>query len=286
MGIIYKTTNLINNKIYVGQSKYDNDSYLGSGVIIQSALNKYGRKNFQKTILEHCDNKYLNTREIYWINKLKACDKHIGYNISPGGNCAMMNMDTRLKISNTLKGFTVSEITKNKISESLTGKYIGENAFRFGIKLSDEHREKFIAHALSTKGKTFEEVYGKERARQIKEKMSNGQKNSNSWNDPTKKEQHRKSISDAKKGKPLTDKQRKAISKGLIGRHVSEETKQKLSKSNQNKTQKHSIKLECINIKTEEIFIFNNVEQACRELSTTRYALLQNKLKGFIIKRI
>jgi hypothetical protein len=32
MGIIYLTKNLINNKIYVGQSKYNNDTYLGSGV--------------------------------------------------------------------------------------------------------------------------------------------------------------------------------------------------------------------------------------------------------------
>ena len=50
---IYKTTNLINGKIYIGkhQTSNLNDSYLGSGKGIKNAVKKYGRENFRKDIL-------------------------------------------------------------------------------------------------------------------------------------------------------------------------------------------------------------------------------------------
>ncbi len=51
--IIYKTTNLINGKIYVGYHNTDiNDGYLGSGTIFSKALKKYGKKNFVREVLE------------------------------------------------------------------------------------------------------------------------------------------------------------------------------------------------------------------------------------------
>lgn len=51
--IIYKTTNLINGKIYVGLHSTDNvdDNYLGSGWILKSAIKKYGRENFKREVL-------------------------------------------------------------------------------------------------------------------------------------------------------------------------------------------------------------------------------------------
>ena len=48
--IIYKTTNLINNNIYIGQHATEdiNDNYLGSGVALLSDIKKYGKDNFNK----------------------------------------------------------------------------------------------------------------------------------------------------------------------------------------------------------------------------------------------
>ena len=84
--IIYKTTNLINNKIYVGKDKCNNPKYLGSGVKITLAIKKYGKKNFKKEILEYCDSEEeLNEREIYWIQKFNSIDRNLGYNITVGG---------------------------------------------------------------------------------------------------------------------------------------------------------------------------------------------------------
>lgn len=49
---IYKTTDLINGKIYVGQDSKYKETYLGSGSLIYRSIRKYGRENFKKEILE------------------------------------------------------------------------------------------------------------------------------------------------------------------------------------------------------------------------------------------
>lgn len=84
--IIYLTTNLINGKIYVGQDSKNNPNYFGSGKSIQIAIEKYGRQNFHKEILQYCSSDdELNEMEIYWIDKLESTKRGIGYNICIGG---------------------------------------------------------------------------------------------------------------------------------------------------------------------------------------------------------
>ena len=83
--VIYKTTNLINGKIYVGKDVKNKPSYYGSGNLIKLAIKKYGKENFKKEILEECkDQIELANREIYWIANLCSTNKVIGYNISNG----------------------------------------------------------------------------------------------------------------------------------------------------------------------------------------------------------
>ena len=87
-GYIYKTTDLRNNKIYVGQHKSDkfDTKYYGSGIKISKLIKKYGVERFTCELLEKCDSaEQLNKKEIYWIDKLNCLDDSIGYNIATGG---------------------------------------------------------------------------------------------------------------------------------------------------------------------------------------------------------
>ncbi len=54
---IYKITNQINGKYYIGRNatKNVNDSYMGSGIGIKNAINKYGVENFTKEIIATAD---------------------------------------------------------------------------------------------------------------------------------------------------------------------------------------------------------------------------------------
>lgn len=105
---IYKTTNLINGKIYIGQNSTNDEKYLGSGSILQLAIKKYGKENFKKEILEDNINDYdtLNEREKFWIKELKSQDKNIGYNILSGGRNCLTNFNNqeRLKFGESRKG--------------------------------------------------------------------------------------------------------------------------------------------------------------------------------------
>lgn len=84
---IYKITNLINKKIYIGKDESSNPNYYGSGVLIKRSLNKYGKHNHKKEILEQVKTKEeLRERERYWILKLESYKREKGYNISMGGD--------------------------------------------------------------------------------------------------------------------------------------------------------------------------------------------------------
>lgn len=78
---VYKITNRINGKIYIGQHIPNNDRYYGSGPLIIEAIAKYGIINFDKEILEECSTKGdLNKAERKWIIELDSTDPKKGYN--------------------------------------------------------------------------------------------------------------------------------------------------------------------------------------------------------------
>lgn len=107
-GFIYMTTNHVNNKKYIGQKKYDKDEkwkeYLGSGIILNKAIEKYGKDNFSKEIIEECYSKdELNKKEIYWINYYDAVNSREFYNIASGGDGG-----------NTIAGYSEEQLEEYK----------------------------------------------------------------------------------------------------------------------------------------------------------------------------
>jgi group I intron endonuclease len=129
MPIIYITTNLINNKKYIGADKNNNPNYLGSGLKIKLAIKKYGKKCFKKEILEECDLNNLYVREVYWINYYNAVSSNKFYNISEGGKGGNM-LDNPIifekwnKNKPDLKKFTKTR--KNKTYEEIYGNCANE----------------------------------------------------------------------------------------------------------------------------------------------------------------
>lgn len=89
-GYIYKTTCLVNNKIYIGQHKCAgpgiDTNYIGSGYLLKKAIQLHGRKNFKCELLEWAESsKDLDALEVSWIEKLGARNPAIGYNLAIGG---------------------------------------------------------------------------------------------------------------------------------------------------------------------------------------------------------
>lgn len=86
---IYKITNNLNNKSYIGQSihiekRWEEHLYKSSkSSLIQYVIYKYGKENFTFEILEECEQSKLNEREQYWIKFYNSFEN--GYNLTLGG---------------------------------------------------------------------------------------------------------------------------------------------------------------------------------------------------------
>lgn len=201
---IYKTTNLINNKIYIGKHQTENvdDSYYGSGKALKRAISRYGKENFKKEILFIFDNEEdMNKKEIELITE-EFVKRNDTYNMGVGGEGGphfkgkKHDKETIKKIKESLKkldfsnrkgipahnkGLKDSVETKKKKSEA------AKIRFKNGL---DENTKKKISNTLKNKkiikdGKTINE---------ISEKMK-GNKNSKNH----KSEEYRKKQSEIMK---------------------------------------------------------------------------------------
>ena len=90
IGYIYLTTNTVNNKKYIGRRKSNvflGNKYLGSGVHLKCAIEKYGKNNFSVQLIEEVNGSYndLVERETYYINLYDAVNSDEFYNHSYGG---------------------------------------------------------------------------------------------------------------------------------------------------------------------------------------------------------
>lgn len=149
MPFIYKTTNIVNNKIYIGKANKDDPLYLGSGLKIKSAIKKYSKSNFHKEIIEECESSVIGLREKYWIEFYNSTDDNIGYNISSGGeggNHYWSTLTAEERIAHNLK-----------ISESKKGKSRGphSNETRQKIKLNQPTNPEWLEMRAEKKRKWF-----------------------------------------------------------------------------------------------------------------------------------
>ena len=201
--IIYKTTNLKNDKFYVGKDSNNNPKYLGSGTLLIKAINKYGRKNFKKEILEFCSSqKELNKREIFWIKTLNATDRNIAYNIKEGGEGGPLDDNTKMLISKALTGRTLSEEHKKNLSRTF----------------SEEHKKKISEKHHDVSG-SANPMFGKKHSQKVIEasrKRATGRKLSKETKLKMSKTRQGKLNSNAKLSKEKVLKIRDTHSKGQL----------------------------------------------------------------------
>jgi len=225
--IIYKITNLLNEKIYIGKDSKNDPNYYGSGIIIKKAILKYGISNFVKDVIEHCETlEVLNDREKYWIRKFDSRNPDIGYNISEGGDgCNLKDLPNyeeikkRMDKSPHLRKSYIEKYGETRASEiiekksktyKINGKTKGDlnsskrpdvkSKISNSINIFIEKNPDFIQklknmqkiYVESVRGKTFEEIYGNEYSIILRKKISDSKIGDLN---PSKKDEVRKKIS-------------------------------------------------------------------------------------------
>jgi predicted GIY-YIG superfamily endonuclease len=106
MYILYRTTNTINGKYYIGVSNGNNKWYKGSGTALKNAIKKHGTKNFITEIIEMFETEQeAFNRERQIVTEYEVNDRNC-YNMKSGGKGGTGQKKTeahKKKISDTIK---------------------------------------------------------------------------------------------------------------------------------------------------------------------------------------
>ena len=241
--IIYKATNTVNGKYYIGKTKNSLESRIKSHKVASTkkdwlfyrAINKHGFDNFKWEIIIECED----VNELNELEKKYISENNNGYNVAKGGDGGdtISNHPNkeilRENVSKFHKGKILTEEHKEKISNAHKGKTkdwakdtakkmsegnVGKESKLKGSHLTDEHKEK-ISDANKGKKKVFTEQHKKNLA-----KANKGRENPNKG----KSYEEIMGIEKALEFKKRQSEMRK-------GRIVSEETKKKISDYHKNK---------------------------------------------------
>ena len=170
-GFIYKITNTINGKSYIGQTIQNvkerfyqhcatKCSKAVSNMAIHRAIKKYGKLNFTIEVIEEIDSANLNDRERYWIKYYNSYNN--GYNSTKGGQDGCkpfkdLDVESIIKEYNTGKSLrtlgTIFKVDKQTIKDLLIRHNVELRTTR-PYKLSQKDRDKVLedfASGLSRK---------------------------------------------------------------------------------------------------------------------------------------
>lgn len=164
LNTIYILRNIIDNKIYIGQTwlsfedRWNNGRGYKRNPYLYAAIKKHGKSNFKYEVLTVCGTQEAaDYWEAYFIKKFNSTDRTIGYNLREGGNGGgRLSLETRHKLSVINTGKITTEETKQKLSIAGLG-----NQNSLGVKASD-----------TTKAAVSKTHKGKPKSEEQKKKMS------------------------------------------------------------------------------------------------------------------
>jgi len=246
MRYLYKITNLINGKSYIGQTKnfkkrICQHKTCKSKTAIHLAIIQYGSQNFSYDIIGTYGLDQIDEIEREFITKFNTIWPN-GYNLTPGGIFFKnQHEETKRKISIKNKGKKDPPFTeehRRKISESQKGKKLSPEHIQMirersiGRKLSDETKKKISSAHMGKKlsQETIDKMIGRPCSPETRAKMSQSQKGR------THSEKTKEKLRKINLGKTPSLETRTKISKSLTGRpspkkgtKMTDEQKRKLS---------------------------------------------------------
>jgi group I intron endonuclease len=211
--IIYKITNTVNNKVYIGQTKHSlskrkHQHKYNKSTAIGAAIRKYGQDNFIFEVLEQCfSHDHMNEREIFWIKEYD-CLAPKGYNLVSGGfSREEMSEETREKYKKINLGRKRTEETRNRIRIAKLGK-----------KATEEHVQKQREGMKKRYSEYCHHMLGKTLSEETRKKIGESNKRSMLLNKNGK----------YGKGKMHTEESKNLIREALKQRWSNPKTRQKL----------------------------------------------------------
>ena len=138
MAYIYKITNILNDKKYVGKTEKDLESRwkqhlykatTDGPMVISQAIRKHGKENFKFEVIEECLSEDVNKKESYWIGKLDTFEN--GYNSTLGGDGAVGTKRERGAVHPDAKAVDCYDLKGNYLC---TYDSMGEGAYASGIR--------------------------------------------------------------------------------------------------------------------------------------------------------
>lgn len=240
---IYKITNMINGKVYIGQAKdiekrhkdHINMSFNQNlhqyNYVLYRAIRKHGLENFSFEFLIEVEEELLDLMEIYYIEQYNSyiyAENSNGYNMTRGGQ------------SN--RNGIVSKKQREKISKTLKGMHAGEDNPFYGKTHSEESKRRMsISQKERFKNKENHPMWGKSLSEEQKQKISESERGEKHYN---------------------------------FGKTLSEEQKAKISKTKKERKYRNgrSVRIICDNIVYDSI-------KSCSEAIGVRPARLSSWLK-------
>lgn len=186
--VVYSTENKINNKKYIGvHGAYQaNDGYLGSGILLKQAVKKYGKENFQYSIIKICNSK----KEAYDLERQIVNHEFIKdpatYNLALGGipspveqgnNVCKKISDLSINKPKNLKWIT-NGIENMLVKLELAEHYILTENWNYGRVITEEHKSKLSDAATGRPshriGKNIPNDVKEKTSTSMREKFKNG----------------------------------------------------------------------------------------------------------------